>query len=59
MDQNPYQAPQTTCNLPSTQRVPTWRKVVGGAIFFSIIGPFLLAPVIYIVALMVAAYSAK
>jgi hypothetical protein len=59
MNENPYHAPQTECKLAPSEGVPAWRKVVGGAIFFSIIGQFIVAPVIYLVASLVAAFIDK
>jgi hypothetical protein len=46
--ENPYEAPLATSNSVTDGGVPTWRKVVGGAILFSILGPFLVPPLIYL-----------
>jgi hypothetical protein len=58
--ENPYEAPQTKGDPVRDDRgVPTWRKVVGGAILFSILGPFLAPPLIYLAWLLFTATDLK
>jgi hypothetical protein len=53
MDDNPYQAPQSKPGRAEGDRgVPTWRKVVGGAILLAIVGPFIVPPFIYLLWLL-------
>jgi hypothetical protein len=58
--ENPYEAPQTKSDtVRASGDVPTWRKVVGGAILFSILGPFLVPPLIYLAWLLLTGTDLK